>query len=138
LKDCNGTLSANITFCKEAICFKGTGSCELVAHDCSQDPDAPKADNTSCEVIKCSDQDRKCVSDGGDCFALIALVTGLTAGAVAGIVVAAVIAAAVVGGAAAGAAYVASEDQQTTVTANPFFQAQGLSGESAVHVDDTA
>jgi hypothetical protein len=101
-------------------------------YDCSKDNNTRAISNTneSCEVVNCDDKQRKCVIDENDCFALIALAVGLSAGAIGGIAAAAFIAALMVSGGTAAAAYGQKPDGAQVTSGNPMFQAAGLQGEN--------
>jgi len=132
-KDCNKILAANVSFCHRPYCVPFQGTCELVNYDCSKDNKTRRVDNNSCETVECDDKQRKCVINDNDCFALVALVVGLSAGAIGGIAAAAFIAAALVSGGAAGAAMAQKNGEGSVTHTNKLFEDSGMSGASAVH-----
>jgi hypothetical protein len=126
-------LKDNITFCKRPYCVPFRGTCELINYDCSTDNNTRQIDNTSCETVTCDDKEEKCVINDNECLSLIAIIIGLSAGAVGGIAAAAFIAAMLVGGGAAAAAHGTAAQDNSVTSTNPTFESNNMAGASPLN-----
>jgi len=121
-------LIQNITNCTFARCIPFVGTCDLFQRDCIDN--TTKLDNSSCEVIRCWNDTKKCERRDEGCFPLLAV--GLAAGTIGGIIAAAIIGMLLCGGATAAGAYSQASNDDSIFSTNPFFESSGMAGESAV------